>query len=171
MALKKILMLCLVGFVALGIAACSAPAQEQEPETEPTQETQEQQEQDELAAEEKVSTEMKLKIGEKEVPVTWEENASVDELKELAAGGPLEIAMSRYGGFEQVGAIGQSITSADEQTTTAAGDIVLYSGDQIVVFYGENSWDYTRLGHVELTEAEMAELLSEKDTTLTLYTE
>ena len=168
MAVKKILMLCLVGFVALGIAACSAPAQEQEPETEPTQETQAQ---EETKAEEKVSTEMKLKIGEKEVPVTWEENASVDELKELAAGGPLEIAMSRYGGFEQVGAIGQSITSADEQTTTAAGDIVLYSGDQIVVFYGENSWDYTRLGHVELTEAEMAELLSEKDVTLTLYLE
>ena len=166
MAVKKILMLCLVGFVALGIAACSAPAQEADPE--PAQQTQAQ---EEPAAEEKVSTEMKLKIGEKEVPVTWEENASVEELKKLAAGGPLEIAMSRYGGFQQVGAIGQSITSADEQTTTAAGDIVLYSGDQIVVFYGKNSWDYTRLGHVELTEAEMTELLSEKDTTLTLYTE
>ena len=35
------------------------------------------------------------------------------------------------------------------------GDIVLYSGDQIVIFYGSNSWAYTRLGHVDLTQEEM----------------
>ncbi len=56
--------------------------------------------------------------------------------------------MSMYGGFEQVGEIGTSLPRNDVQTTTSAGDIVLYSGNQIVIFYGNNSWAYTRLGHI-----------------------
>ena len=108
---------------------------------------------------------MKLLIGETEVPVTWEENASVDELRELC---PLTIQMSMYGGFEQVGPIGQSIVRDDVQTNTSYGDIVLYSGNQIVIFYGSNSWAYTRLGHVDLTQQEMSELLSNGDVAITL---
>lgn len=108
---------------------------------------------------------MRLLIGETEVPVTWEENASVEALKELC---PFTIQMSMYGGFEQVGSIGQSIVRNDKQTTTNYGDIVLYSGDQIVVFYGSNSWSYTRLGHIDLTQKEMQDLLSGGDVTITL---
>ncbi len=109
---------------------------------------------------------MKLKIGDTEVSVIWEDNASVKELKSLL---PLEIKMSMYGGFEQVGSIGQSITRDDKQTTTQPGDIVLYSGDQIVIFYGSNSWAYTRLGHVTSSQREMEELLGAGDVTVTLY--
>ena len=76
-----------------------------------------------------------------------------------------------YGGFEQVGPIGQSITRNDSQTTTSSGDIVLYSGDQIVIFYGSNSWSYTRLGKIDLSEDEMTELLSNGDVTITLCME
>ena len=76
---------------------------------------------------------MTLKIGETEVPVIWEDNPSVEALKEFL---PLTVQMSMYGGFEQVGPIGQEIVSYDEQTKTEPGDIVLYSGDQIVIFYG-----------------------------------
>ena len=76
---------------------------------------------------------MKMKIGEKEVPVAWETNDSVKALKKLL---PLTIQMSMYGGFEQVGPLGKSIAKNDEKTTTHYGDIVLYSGNQIVVFYG-----------------------------------
>jgi len=108
---------------------------------------------------------MKLFIGEIKVPVTWEENASVEELRNLL---PLTIQMSMYGGFEQVGAIGQSIVRNDEQTITSSGDIVLYSGNQIVVFYGSNSWSYTMLGHVNLTQQEMTDLLSHGDVTITI---
>ena len=110
---------------------------------------------------------MIMKIGNKALDVTWEDNASVEELKELAKNG-LTIQMSMYGGFEQVGPIGQSIASDDEQTTTEAGDIVLYSGDQIVIFYGSNSWAYTRLGHVNLSQEEMADLLGNGDVVLTI---
>ena len=108
---------------------------------------------------------MRLLIGETEVPVTWEENASVEALKELS---PVTIQMSMYGGFEQVGSIGQSIVRNDKQTKTSYGDIVLYSGDQIVIFYGSNSWSYTRLGHIDLTQQEMKDLLGGGDVSITL---
>lgn len=113
---------------------------------------------------------MTLKIGEREVQVSWEDNDSVEDLKKLAASG-LTIKMSMYGGFEQVGPIGQSIARDDEQTTTAPGDIVLYSGDQIVVFYGSNSWEYTRLGKINMSEDELTELLGNGDVTITLSVE
>lgn len=116
-------------------------------------------------------TDMKLKIGDTEVPVIWEENESVDALKALAAEGPLTIHMSMYGGFEQVGPIGQDIVSNDQQTTTQAGDIILYSGDQIVAFYGSNSWAYTRLGHADLSQKEMEDLLGNGDVIMTLQME
>lgn len=100
------------------------------------------------------------------IPVTaqWEENESVAALTELVKNEPLTIQMSMYGGFEQVGPIGQSLPRDDQQTTTQAGDIVLYSGNQIVVFYGSNSWAYTRLGHItDKTPQELKELLGNGD--------
>ena len=110
---------------------------------------------------------MKMKIGSKTVDVTWEDNASVEELKKLASSG-LTIKMSKYGGFEQVGSIGHNITSNDKQTKTAPGDIVLYSGNQLVVFYGSNSWAYTRLGKINMSKKELTALLGKKDVTVTL---
>ena len=81
---------------------------------------------------------------------------------------PLTIEMSMYGGFEQVGPIGQDSVRDDEQTDTEPGDIVLYAGNRIVVFYGNNSWAYTRLGHIDLTKQEMKELLEHGAVTLTI---
>ena len=103
---------------------------------------------------------VKLMIDGTEVPVTWEENASVEELKALL---PLEIEMSVYGGFEQVGPIGQSIERNDERITTKAGDIVLYAGDQIVIFFGSNTWEYTRLGHINKPQEVLEGLLNKSD--------
>ena len=110
---------------------------------------------------------MVLKISGTDVPVIWEDNASVKDLQKLAANG-LKISMSMYGGFEHVGPIGQKITRSDNQTTTAPGDIVLYSGDHMVIFYGSNSWSYTRLGKIDLPEDKIKELLSNGDVTVTL---
>ncbi len=111
---------------------------------------------------------LRMKINDTPVMVEWEDNASVAALKELAAGG-LTIRMSMYGGFEQVGPIGQRLPSEDVHTVTASGDIVLYSGDQLVVFYGSNSWAYTRLGHIaDKTPEEMRELLGNGGVTVSL---
>ena len=79
--------------------------------------------------------------------------------------------MSMYGGFEQVGSIGQSIARNDVQMTTQSGDIVLYSGNQLVVFYGSNSWSYTKLGKINLSQKELEELLGNGDVTITLALE
>ena len=111
---------------------------------------------------------MQMMIGETPVTVAWENNESVEALKTLAEEG-LRIDMSMYGGFEQVGSIGQSLPRDDAQTTTTSGDIVLYSGNQLVVFYGSNSWAYTRLGHItDQTPEQMKALLGNGDVTITL---
>ncbi len=108
---------------------------------------------------------MILVIDGEEYPVEWEENESVEALKELC---PLTVKMSMYGGFEQVGSLGESLPRNDEQITTEYGDIVLYSGNQIVVFYGSNSWAYTRLGHIDMTQEELTDLLGNGDVEITL---
>ena len=115
---------------------------------------------------------LKMSIGDTAVEVEWEDNESVEELAKLAETEPLVIEMSMYGGFEQVGSLGESLPRNDVQITTEAGDIVLYSGNQIVVFYGSNLWAYTRLGHItDKTAEEMAELLSGGDVTITISME
>ena len=119
-------------------------------------------------AEQKTET-LILEINGEIVTVVWEDNESVDALMDLVSTEPLSIQMSMYGGFEQVGNIGTSLPRDDEQTTTEAGDIVLYSGNQIVVFYGSNSWAYTRLGKItDKSNAEMAGLLGNGDVTITI---
>ena len=76
---------------------------------------------------------------------------------------------NRYGGFEQVGGIGKTLSSDDKKIKTEAGDIVLYSSDQIVVFYGSNTWEYTRLGKVkDLSKGDLKDLLSNGDVTITI---
>ena len=123
----------------------------------------------ETPAEEKETLMLQMLIGETAVAVDWEENESVEALKELCQDAPLTIQMSMYGGFEQVGSIGTSLPRNDVQTTTGAGDIVLYSGNQLVVFYGTNSWAYTRLGHIsDRSAADMAALLGNGNVTITL---
>ena len=112
--------------------------------------------------------ELILTIDGTQIPVSWEANESVDALKELCQESPLTIEMSMYGGFEQVGPIGQSLPRSDEQITTQSGDIVLYSGDQIVLFYGSNSWSYTKLGKMELSEDVLTSLLENGDIVIQL---
>lgn len=110
-----------------------------------------------------------MKVDDEAVAVEWEKNDSVRALMELLREQPISIQMSMYGGFEQVGSLGTSLQRSDEQTTTQAGDIVLYSGSQIVVFYGSNSWAYTRLGRItDKSTEELAGLLGNGDVTITL---
>ncbi|MCR5688617.1 MAG: hypothetical protein K6G71_04390, partial [Clostridiales bacterium] len=69
---------------------------------------------------------------------------------------------------EQVGSLGAELPRDDTEIVTDFGDVVLYSGNQIVIFYGSNSWSYTRLGHIDLSEAEMTGLLSNGDVNVAL---
>ena len=92
---------------------------------------------------------MTVQVGESTFTATLEENAAVDALVEMMEHGSVTIQMSDYAGFEKVGALGSSLPTSNRQTTTQAGDIVLYQGNQIVLFYGSNSWSYTRLGKID----------------------
>ena len=123
-------------------------------------------------AEETIVPELKMKIDGRELAVIWEDNESVRALAELASDSSVTVEMSMYGGFEQVGSLGTSIPRNDIQTTTQKGDIVLYSGNQIVVFYGSNSWSYTRLGRIDgLSNSELEDLLGSGEVELILFTE
>lgn len=113
--------------------------------------------------------EMRMSIGGSDVSVEWEDNQAVADLHALAAEEPVTVELTMYGGFEQVGPLGASLTASDVQMTTEPGDIVLYAGDQISVFYGPNSWAYTKLGHItDRTAGEMADLLGNGDTSITI---
>ena len=99
--------------------------------------------------EEAAEMKMTVQIGERAFSATLEDNAAVDALAGMMENGPVTIRMSDYAGFEKVGALGSSLPTSNRQTTTQAGDIVLYQGNQIVLFYGSNSWSYTRLGKID----------------------
>ena len=152
---KKISAFLLVFTMMLSVTACGSTHTENSTITE-----------DEFKAGEK---EMVFKINDEILSVAWENNESVKELMEIVSSEPLTIQMSMYGGFEQVGALGKSLPRDDVQMTTDAGDIVLYSGNQMVIFYGSNSWAYTRLGKVrDKTASELAELLGNGDVEITI---
>ena len=115
---------------------------------------------------------LRLWIDSTEVHVAWENNKSVQALRDLAAKSPLRIKTSIYGGFEQVGSLGAALAHEDRRITTKPGDIMLYSGDQIVLFFGKNTWSYTPLGRItDKSEKALAALLGNGQTTLTISVE
>ena len=126
----------------------------------------------ETADEDEEIIDMKMKINDTEVEVSWENNESVKALEELASQGEVTIEMDPYGGFEQVGAIGTTLPSDDTSIKTKAGDIMLYTSDHMVIFYGSNSWSYTRLGKItDKSSSELGEMLSGSGVTVTITAE
>ena len=91
---------------------------------------------------------MNVQVGDVSFTAALEENDAVSALIEMMEEGPVTLEMDDYSGFEKVGPLGTSLPASNSQTTTQAGDIVLYQGNQIVMFYGSNSWSYTRIGHI-----------------------
>ena len=81
-------------------------------------------------------------------PATFADNQGAEALADLLTDGPLTLSLEDYGGFEKVGSLGQSLPTSNTHMSTQSGDIVLYQGNQIVLFYGSNAWSYTRLGQV-----------------------
>ena len=100
------------------------------------------------------------------------DNSSAEELLEKLSQGPITVDMHDYGNFEKVGDLPWSIRQNDEQITTEPGDIILYLGKRIVIYYDQNSWDFTRIGKIEgVTTEELLEVLGEGDVTVTFSVE
>ncbi len=103
---------------------------------------------------------MYITIDGKTFSVVLVDNEATQTLVTALQEGDITYEAHDYGGFEKVGALGRSLPTSDTQTTTQAGDVILYSGNQIVLFYGSNSWSYTRLGRIEYsTQAELESFL------------
>ena len=117
-------------------------------------------------------TKVRLKVGENTMTATLTDNEATRELTKLLEQGDMTIRMSEYGGFEKVGALPQSLPTSNTQITTVPGDIMLYQGNQMVIFYGSNSWSYTRLGKIDgATASNLRQFLGNGDITLTLSLE
>ena len=163
--------LLIVCALAAVLSGCGGSSQTENVETqvgaEPAgQESAEQNDKEETAMDRKMTVE----VGGSQFTATLEDNETVDALVQMMGENPVTIQMSDYAGFEKVGSLGASLPTSNSQTTTQAGDIVLYQGNQIVIFYGSNSWSYTRLGRIDdLTGWESA--LGNGDVTVTFSLE
>ena len=106
------------------------------------------------------ANQMYVQIGGTVWTATLEDNPSVTAWKELLSKGPLTVDMSDYGGFEKVGSIGTTLPQTNRQITTQPGDILLYQGNSVTIYYDENTWSFTRLGHIDgVTESQLREVL------------
>ncbi|MBP3250202.1 MAG: hypothetical protein J6M48_07620 [Ruminococcus sp.] len=114
----------------------------------------------------KEETEVKLNItvNGQDLTASLADSSAAKELAQKLESGAVTVELAEYGGFEKVGALPWSLTRSDESTVTQAGDIMLYQGSQITIFYGSNSWSYTPLGHVDgLSQEELSEILGQGD--------
>ena len=158
--MKKRVLLSL--FLSMGVllTACSGQVSDANTAAEPPETAPE----SEKTAEGEETTEqpenLVLSINGTVLDVQWEENETVAELLAYVQNKDIMVNTTIYGGFEQVGSLPQSFSRNDVQMTTGPGDIVLYSGNQLVLFFGSNSWSYTKLGQIKGMSAEvLSELL------------
>lgn len=123
-------------------------------------------------SEEIMSRKMKLIIGDRTITATLMDNSSTQALVEKLKEGDITLTLHDYASFEKVGDLGFSLPRNDIQITTKAGDLILYQGNQFVLYYDTNSWNFTQLGRIDdMSEKELKSLLGSGDVTITLSIE
>lgn len=141
--MKKLFVSCFLAFImCLAFAGCTDTSAQTTPPNGTSTQTPSETDGEEI-------TEMYLTINDNKVKVTLEENSSTRALVDILKQGDIVYTADDFGGFEKVGALGHTLPTSDKELTTQAGDVILYSGNQIVLFYGSNSWPYTRLGRMD----------------------
>lgn len=91
---------------------------------------------------------MIITVNGRDLHVELADNSSARALEQLVADGDVTVSMADYGGFEKVGSLPRRLPTNDEQITTQPGDLILYQGDKLALYYASNSWSFTRLGRV-----------------------
>lgn len=100
----------------------------------------------------KENQKMFITVGSFIFTVTLEKNSSAEALKQYLANGPVTLSLDDYADMEKVGDLGTTLPRNDTQITTAPGDVILYLGDQFSIYYAKNSWNLTKLGHIDDVE-------------------
>lgn len=112
---------------------------------------------------------MNIKVNGRTLTATMADNSSARALIDLLKEGDIVIDMSDYGNFEKVGSLGHTLPQNNENITTEAGDLILYQGNNFVIYYDTNTWNFTRLGKIDgMSKAELKELLGRGNVTVTL---
>jgi hypothetical protein len=141
--MKKLLSILLSAFMLVMAFACETLQTQEDPQDEqrPVQ--------IEEFKKDTMPSQIKITVSGKTLPVSIENNEATKALVAALRSASITYEASDYGGFEKVGPLGRSLPTSNSQITTQPGDVILYSGNQIVLFYGSNSWSYTRLGKIE----------------------
>ena len=122
-----------------------------------------------VSGDESMDDMIKIKINEESFDVKLENNSATQVLVKELEKGNITVNATEYGGFEKVGDLGLTLPTTDENVNTSPGDIVLYQGNQISLFYGSHSWSYTKLGKIEnLDSNHLKEVLGSVNATLVL---
>ncbi len=192
---QKIFILLLVIFLLPGLAACSSQNHmdgqtsetigEGEPEeiqsassiedlpVKTDKSTDEDKQQNNLQEEEKVDqNQFYITAGKTVFTATFSDNSSAEAFKNLLAEESLTVDMHDYGSFEKIGEIGDMLPRNDEQITTEPGDVILYLGTSITIYYDTNSWNFTRLGKIQdTTKEDLLAALGDGNVTVTFSLE
>ena len=114
----------------------------------------------------KIQIDITNDTGNHTLTATLADNSSATAFYELLGKRAVTVDMHDYGSFEKVGSLGTTLPRNDTQITTEAGDIILYQGNQITIYYDTNRWNFTRLGKVDgVTQAELKKILGKGDVT------
>lgn len=112
---------------------------------------------------------IKIKVNDEVFDVKLEDNSAARELVRTLESGNVTVNATEYGGFEKVGDLGFSLPTSDENINTSPGDLVLYQGNQISLFYDSHSWSYTKLGKIDnVGSNHLKEVLGSGDVTIVL---
>ena len=128
--MKRLVLHIYIMFVALTVMACQSNEVESTP------------------SDKSVST-MNITINGKTVSCQLIDNSSTRVLLAQLEKGDITYEADDYGNFEKVGYIGFSLPQDNESITTTAGDVILYQGNSICLYYDTNSWTFTLLGKIE----------------------
>lgn len=114
-------------------------------------------------------TTMIVSVNGHDLELQLADNSSAHAFADLVGNSGLELAMEDYGGFEKVGPLPQRLPTNDEQITTRPGDVILYQGDKLAIYYDTNAWTFTRIGRIIDVDADrMRKMLGEGDVTVTI---
>ena len=186
--MKRIIVMCVITCLCLAVTSCSVLKEQKEKMESTNTESHEEisleksagveslensnveYEENEAVGLEKMTTvKLGIQVNDYYMSAVFENNSSAEALIKELKKGSITIDMHDYGDFEKVGPLGVSIPRNDEQITAEAGDVILYQGNQLTIYYDTNSWSFTKVAKIEnVTQDELMEILGTGNVTVVL---